>query len=145
MISSVLSARIDLNNFRDLELMALILIADDSQTEIYVLKKILEKFDHHVIITAEDGVQAIEVTQREKPDLIIMDVVMPNLNGFQATRRITKAQETSHIPIIIVSSKNQETDRLWGMRQGAKGYLGKPVTEQGLMTEIDKLLNQATD
>lgn len=121
--------------------MALILVVDDSQTEIYVLKKILEKFDHQVI-TAEDGEKAIEVTQREKPDLIIMDVVMPNLNGFQATRRITKAEETSHIPIIIVSSKHQETDRLWGMRQGAKGYLAKPVAEEDLMAEIDKLLNQ---
>lgn len=124
--------------------MALILIADDSPTEIYVLRQILEAFDHKVI-TAEDGEQAIEVTQREKPDLIIMDVVMPKLNGFQATRRITKAEETSHIPIIIVSSKNQETDKLWGIRQGAKGYLGKPVTEEDLMAEIDKLLQEAID
>jgi len=119
--------------------MALILIADDSQTEIYVLKKILEKHNHQ-IITAEDGLQAIEVTQNENPDLIIMDVVMPNLNGFQATRRLSKAAETSHIPIIIVSSKNQETDKLWGMRQGAKGYLGKPVAEVDLIVAIDSLL-----
>jgi len=119
--------------------MALILIADDSQTEIYVLKKILEKHNHQ-IITAEDGLQAIEVTQNENPDLIIMDVVMPNLNGFQATRRLSKAAETSHIPIIIVSSKNQETDKLWGMRQGAKGYLGKPVAEIDLIVAIDSLL-----
>ena len=78
--------------------MALILIADDSETEIYVLKKILEKHNHQ-IITAEDGLQAIEVAQNENPDLIIMDVVMPNLNGFQATRRLSKAAETTHIPI----------------------------------------------
>ncbi len=120
--------------------MALILIADDSQTEIYVLKKILEKHNHQ-IITAEDGLQAIEVAQNENPDLIIMDVVMPNLNGFQATRRLSKAAETAHIPIIIVSSKNQETDKLWGMRQGAKGYLGKPVAEVDLIVAIDALLN----
>ncbi len=120
--------------------MALILIADDSQTEIYVLRKILEKHNHQ-IITAEDGLQAIEVAQNENPDLIIMDVVMPNLNGFQATRRLSKAPETSHIPIIIVSSKNQETDKLWGMRQGAKGYLGKPVEEVDLIVAIDSLLN----
>ncbi|MDQ7072347.1 MAG: twitching motility response regulator PilH [Gammaproteobacteria bacterium] len=120
--------------------MALILIADDSQTEIYVLRKILEKHNHQ-IITAEDGLQAIEVAQNENPDLIIMDVVMPNLNGFQATRRLSKAAETSHIPIIIVSSKNQETDKLWGMRQGAKGYLGKPVEEVDLIVAIDSLLN----
>ena len=121
--------------------MALILIADDSQTEIYVLKKILEKHNHQ-IITAEDGLQAIEVAQNENPDLIIMDVVMPNLNGFQATRRLTRAAETSHIPIIIVSSKNQETDKLWGMRQGAKGYLGKPVAEVDLIVAIDALLSE---
>lgn len=121
--------------------MALILIADDSQTEIYVLKKILEKHNHQ-IITAEDGLQAIEAAQNENPDLIIMDVVMPNLNGFQATRRLSKAAETAHIPIIIVSSKNQETDKLWGMRQGAKGYLGKPVAEVDLIVAIDTLLQE---
>jgi len=119
--------------------MALILIADDSPTEIYVLKKMLEKHDHK-IITAEDGEQAVEVTNKEKPDLILMDVVMPKLNGFQATRRLSKDPATQHIPVIIVSSKNQETDKLWGMRQGAKGYLGKPVTEEQLITEINTLL-----
>ena len=124
--------------------MALILIADDSQTEIYVIKKILEKHNHQ-IVTAEDGLQAIEVAQNENPDLIIMDVVMPNLNGFQATRRLSKAAETSHIPIIIVSSKNQETDKLWGMRQGAKGYLGKPVAEVDLIVAIDSLLRDESN
>jgi twitching motility two-component system response regulator PilH len=69
-----------------------------------------------------------------------MDVVMPNLNGFQATRKLSKDPQTSHIPIIIVSSKNQETDKMWGLRQGAKGYLGKPVDETELMTQIHELL-----
>jgi len=119
--------------------MALILIADDSPTEIYVLKKMLEKHDHQ-IITAEDGEQAVEVTNKEKPDLILMDVVMPRLNGFQATRRLSRDPATQHIPVIIVSSKNQETDKLWGMRQGARGYLGKPVTEEQLINEINTLL-----
>lgn len=123
--------------------MALILIADDSPTEIYVLKKILEKH-HHQILTAEDGEQAINVTQNEKPDLILMDVVMPKLNGFQATRRLSKDPATQDIPIIIVSSKNQETDKLWGMRQGAKGYLGKPVSEEFLIEEINKLLGESS-
>lgn len=119
--------------------MSLILIADDSPTEIYVLKKILEKYNHQ-IITAEDGEQAVEVAQKENPDLVLMDVVMPKLNGFQATRRLSKDPATQDIPVIIVSSKNQETDKLWGMRQGAKGYLGKPVTEEQLMQEINTLL-----
>ncbi|MFW5450987.1 MAG: twitching motility response regulator PilH [Methylophagaceae bacterium] len=119
--------------------MALILIADDSPTEVYVLKKILEKHDHQVII-AEDGEQAMALTHNKHPALILMDVVMPKLNGFQATRRLSKDPATQNIPIIIVSSKNQETDRLWGLRQGAKGYLSKPVTEQQLITEINTLL-----
>lgn len=119
--------------------MALILIADDSPTEVYVLQKMLEKNGHEILI-AEDGEQAVSITQQKMPALILMDVVMPNLNGFQATRKLTKDPETSHIPIIIVSSKNQETDKMWGLRQGAKGYLGKPVTETDLMTQINELL-----
>jgi twitching motility two-component system response regulator PilH len=119
--------------------MALILIADDSPTEIFVVKKMLEKHNHQVI-SAEDGLQAIEKTLSDQPDLIIMDVVMPNLNGFQATRRLSKDPATQNIPIIIVSSKNQETDKLWGFRQGAKGYLCKPVNEVQLLTEINALL-----
>ena len=122
--------------------MALILIADDSPTEIYVLQKMLEKHGHQVII-AEDGEQAIDMTQSQHPNLILMDVVMPKLNGFQATRRLSKESETEDIPIIIVSSKNQETDKLWGLRQGAKGYLGKPVTEDQLIMEINKLLESS--
>lgn len=121
--------------------MALILIADDSPTEIYMLTKILEKHNH-TIITAEDGEHAIEVTKEHKPELILMDVVMPKLNGFQSTRRLSKDPETEDIPVIIVSSKNQETDKLWGIRQGAKGYLGKPVDESELIEEINKLLGQ---
>lgn len=119
--------------------MALILIADDSPTEVYVLQKMLVKNGHEVLV-AEDGEQAVDITQQKNPALILMDVVMPNLNGFQATRKLTKDPETSHIPIIIVSSKNQETDKMWGLRQGAKGYLGKPVDEAELMNQINALL-----
>jgi len=119
--------------------MALILIADDSPTEIFVLKKLLEQNGHQVI-SAEDGEQAVEMTISERPELILMDIVMPKLNGFQATRRLHKDPSTTDIPVIIVSSKNQETDRLWGLRQGAKGYLAKPVDEETLLTEIKLLL-----
>lgn len=119
--------------------MALILIADDSPTEVYVQKKILEKHNHQVIV-AEDGEQAIELAQTKRPALVLMDVVMPKLNGFQATRRLHKDPETTAIPVIIISSKNQETDRLWGLRQGAKGYLSKPVNEAQLIQEINSLL-----
>lgn len=119
--------------------MALILIADDSPTEIYLLKKILEKHGHKIIV-AEDGQQAIELTHSQKPDLILMDVVMPNLNGFQATRQLSKDPDTRNIPIIIISSKDQKTDKLWGLRQGAKGYLSKPTNEKMLMSKVNKLL-----
>jgi len=119
--------------------MALILIADDSPTEIYLLKKILEKHGHKIIV-AEDGQQAIELTHSQKPDLILMDVVMPNLNGFQATRQLSKDPDTRNIPIIIISSKDQKTDKLWGLRQGAKGYLSKPTNEKMLMLKVNKLL-----
>ena len=122
--------------------MSLILIADDSPTEVFMLKKILEKHKHQIII-AEDGKQAIELTHNKKPNLIVMDVIMLNLNGFQTTRHLTKDPQTSDIPIVIVSSKDQESDKLWGLRQGAKGYLGKPITEELLMAEVNKLLGKA--
>ncbi|MDO8825083.1 twitching motility response regulator PilH [Methylophaga sp.] len=119
--------------------MALILIADDSPTEVYVLQKMLEKNGHEVIV-ATDGEQAVAMAQSQLPQLILMDVVMPGLNGFQATRRLTKDNATAHIPIVIVSSKHQETDRMWGMRQGARGYLGKPVAEDDLILQINELV-----
>ena len=119
--------------------MALILIADDSPTEVYILKKILEKH-HHQIIVAEDGNQAIELTHSKHPNLIVMDIVMPNLNGFQTTRHLSKDPSTRNIPIVIVSSKDQESDKLWGLRQGAKGYLSKPINEELLMSKVNKLL-----
>jgi twitching motility two-component system response regulator PilH len=121
--------------------MARILIADDSPTEVYVLQKLLERHGHQVLV-AEDGEKAVSITQQEQPDLVLMDVVMPNLNGFQATRILSRDDDTSHIPIIIVSSKNQETDKMWGLRQGAKGYLGKPVSEDEIIEQIQSLLDK---
>ena len=91
-------------------------------------------------VYAEDGAQGVEVAKREMPDLILMDVVMPNLNGFQGTRSISKNADTAHIPIILVTTKDQETDRVWGMRQGAKAYLTKPVTEGALTRLVKELL-----
>ena len=115
--------------------MANILIVDDSPTEIHVLQGILQKNGHTVeaVMSAEEG---IAKSKQMKPDLILMDVVMPGMNGFQATRAISKDPETQHIPIIIVSTKDQETDRVWGMRQGAKGYISKPVDENDLIGKI---------
>jgi twitching motility two-component system response regulator PilH len=121
--------------------MARILIVDDSPTEIHVLKTMLEKngFD---TLAAESGEEGIEKVKADKPDLVLMDVVMPGMNGFQATRQITKDPETSATPVIIVTTKNQETDRVWGLRQGAKDYITKPVTEADLVNKINAVLNQ---
>lgn len=116
-----------------------ILIVDDSPTEIHVLKTMLEKHSYEVI-SADSGEQGVATAKAEMPDLVLMDIVMPGLNGFQATRQISKAPETANIPIIIVTTKDQETDRVWGLRQGAKDYLTKPVDEKMLMTKIKELL-----
>ena len=122
--------------------MARILIVDDSPSQLVGIKRIVEKLGHQTI-TAEDGAAGVEAAKREVPDLILMDVVMPNLNGFQATRSIAKDAKTSHIPIILVTTKNQETDRVWGIRQGAKAYVTKPINEGELVETIQKLLPAA--
>ncbi len=119
--------------------MAQVLIVDDSPTEAHVLKGMLEKNGFEVE-TAENGTVGIERAKAMKPDLILMDVVMPGLNGFQATRQLTKDPETSEIPVIIVTTKDQETDRVWGLRQGAKDFLSKPISEKTLMEKITLVL-----
>ena len=118
--------------------MAKVLIVDDSPTETYKLTSILEKHGY-VVSSASSGADGVAKAKAERPDLVLMDVVMPGLNGFQATRQLSKAPETSHIPIVIVTTKDQETDRVWGMRQGAKAYLTKPVDEEQLMKIIAQL------
>ena len=119
--------------------MARILIVDDSPTEIHVLSGILQKNGHEVA-TAADGEKGVAAARAGKPDLVLMDVVMPGMNGFQATRQLTKDPETSHIPVIIVTTKDQETDRVWGLRQGAKDYVSKPVEEADLLAKIKAVL-----
>ncbi len=119
--------------------MAKILVVDDSPTEVHLLKAALQK-GGHAVITATNGVEAIETARTEKPDVILMDVVMPGINGFQATRQITQNPETKHIPVIVVSNKSQQTDRVWGLRQGAVEYLAKPVKEQVLLESIRNVL-----
>ena len=115
--------------------MARILIVDDSPTEIHVLQTMLEKHGFE-ILTADSGEAGVEAAKSEKPDLVLMDVVMPGMNGFQATRQISKNPDTSSIPIIIVTTKDQKTDRMWGMKQGAKDYVTKPAEEADLVEKI---------
>jgi twitching motility two-component system response regulator PilH len=119
--------------------MARVLIIDDSPTETYKLTTMLEK-NGHVVLTADNGEAGIALAQKELPDLVLMDVVMPGLNGFQATRQLSKLSETAHIPVIIVTTKDQQTDRVWGMRQGAKAYLSKPITNDVLMSAIAEVM-----
>ena len=88
---------------------------------------------------AESGEVAVAKAKQEKPDLVLMDVVMPGLNGFQATRALTKDEETKHIPVIMCTSKGQETDKVWGMRQGARDYITKPVDQDELFKKISAL------
>lgn len=120
--------------------MSKILIVDDSPTQRQALINILKKNNHDVII-AEDGQQGVDMSRSEQPDLILMDVVMPGLNGFQATRHISKHETTKDIPVIMLTSKDQETDRVWAERQGAKDYIVKPAEEKELMAKITTLLN----
>ena len=115
--------------------MARILIVDDSPSQLMGIRRIVEKLGHEAL-TAEDGAAGVEIAKKELPDLILMDVVMPNLNGFQATRSISREPTTKHIPVILVTTKDQETDRMWGMRQGARAYLTKPFSEEELSEVI---------
>lgn len=119
--------------------MARILIVDDSPSQLMSIRRTVEKLGHDAL-TAEDGAAGVEAAKRELPDLILMDVVMPNLNGFQATRSITREPTTRHIPVILVTTKDQDTDRVWGMRQGAKAYITKPFSESELADVISQYI-----
>lgn len=115
-----------------------ILIVDDSPTERHFLGELLNKNGFQVL-TAESGEEAIAKVKEIMPDLILMDVVMSGMNGFQATRTISRDEATKHIPIIMCTSKNQETDMVWGRRQGAVEYVVKPVDSQELLAKIAAL------
>ena len=115
-----------------------ILIVDDSPTERHVLHDVLGKAGYDVL-ASDSGEDAIAKARTLHPDLILMDVVMPGLNGFQATRAISRDASTRNIPIIICTSKSQETDKIWGMRQGARDYIVKPVNRDELLAKIAAL------
>ena len=116
-----------------------IMIVDDSPTERAVMERMLRKGGYEVVMVAS-GEAAVERSAAELPDLILMDVVMPGLNGFQATRLITHEERTKHIPVVICSTKDADTDVIWGLRQGAKDYLVKPLNERELLEKIRALV-----
>jgi twitching motility two-component system response regulator PilH len=115
-----------------------ILIVDDSATNRHALSEILRRHGYQISL-AQTGKEAIEKAAAEKPDMILMDVVMPDMDGYQATRTLTRDEATKGIPIILCTSKDQETDRLWGLRQGARNYVHKPVDEKDLLAKITAL------
>jgi twitching motility two-component system response regulator PilH len=115
-----------------------ILVVDDSVSARQYLTVVLATGGYSVV-TAVSGEEAIVKVKSEMPDLVLMDVVMPGINGFQATRAITKDETTKHIPVLILTSKDMETDRIWGLRQGAAGFISKPVNSDALLAQISAL------
>jgi twitching motility two-component system response regulator PilH len=131
-------AGVDTRSERRMNTIKRILIVDDSPTERHVLNDMLTRAGFEVVAT-DNGEDAIVKARLVKPDLILMDVVMPGLNGFQATRAISRDPETRGIPIIMCTSKSQDTDKIWGMRQGARDYVVKPVRRDELLAKIATL------
>ena len=119
--------------------MSLVLIIEDSPTDALVYQRALEAAGHRVLhsISAEAG---MPLAKNELPDVILMDIVMPGVNGFQATRELRRQKDTQHIPIIMLSTKSQETDRIWALRQGASDYLVKPVPRPALLEAVQAAL-----
>lgn len=119
--------------------MAQILLIEDSATDAHAYSSVLRSNGHEVL-NASSGEEGMALAHKHSPDLIIMDIVMPGVNGFQATRELSRAVETSAIPIIMMSTKDQETDRIWGLRQGAFDYLVKPVKKRQLLQCVESAL-----
>jgi twitching motility two-component system response regulator PilH len=119
--------------------MATVLIIDDSPTELHLFQNMLEKAGFDTLV-ADSGEEGIRQATNARPDIILMDVVMPGMNGFQATRKLTKDPKTSSIPVIMITTKDQETDKTWGLRQGAREYLVKPVEKDELLARINDAL-----
>lgn len=112
-----------------------VLIVDDSPAQVLSICRIIEQAGHKALV-AHSGEQAIALACEEKPQVILMDIIMPGMNGYQATRRLSKDERTRDIPVIMVSSRDSETDRAWGMRQGARDYVTKPVNNHSLLNAI---------
>ena len=119
--------------------MSTVLIIDDSPTELHLFQSMLEKNGFETLV-ADSGEEGLKQAKLSKPHCILMDVVMPGMNGFQATRKLSKDPDTSGIPVIIITTKDQETDKIWGMRQGAVEYLVKPIAERQLVDMINSVM-----
>lgn len=120
-----------------------VLIVDDSQTVVHALKTLLEQSGYKTL-TAADGEQGIKMTRQQKPDVVLMDVIMPGMTGFQATRILHKDPDTTHIPVVIISASEQPSEKAWCKRLGAKGFLPKPIQRGQLFPCLEDLLGQQT-
>ena len=118
-----------------------VLLVDDSRTQLYAMEKMLNAAGI-LTITAENGKQGILMARHKQPDVILMDIVMPEINGFQATRYLTRHEDTAHIPIIIISGSNQESDKAWGLKLGARDFMHKPVNKDELFGKLGLLINE---
>jgi twitching motility two-component system response regulator PilH len=116
-----------------------VLIVDDSPAQLYSLRQMVERAGHQAVV-AESGEQALEVAASEHPAVILMDIVMPGMSGYQATRKLGRTESTRHIPVIFVSARDGEADRQWGLRQGACEYVTKPVDPGLLLTAISEAM-----
>jgi len=116
-----------------------VLIVDDSPAQLYGLRKIVERGGHQTVV-ADSGEEALRLAADEHPQVILMDIVMPGMSGYQTTRKLSKIESTRHIPVIFVSARAGEADRAWGLRQGAREYVTKPVNESTLLTAIAEVM-----
>ncbi len=119
--------------------MAVVLIVDDSPTELHLFQNMLEQNGFGTLV-ADSGEEGLRQAAASRPDCILMDVVMPGMNGFQATRKLTQDPGTAGIPVIMITTKDQETDKIWGMRQGAVEYLVKPIDAKQLVAKINAVV-----
>jgi len=117
-----------------------VLVVDDSPAELTNLRKIVADLGC-MVISASNGVQAVELAKSEKPDIIFMDIIMPDMDGYEATRKLSNDPAVKNIPIIFVSSKSQKADKLWGQMQGGKGYITKPYTPDQIIKQIRMFSN----
>jgi len=121
------------------DVMPKVLIVDDSPSQLYSLRRLVEQAGHQAVVAAS-GEQALEVAASEHPAVILMDIVMPGMSGYQATRRLCRTESTRHIPVIFVSTRDGEADRQWGLRQGAREYVTKPVDPSALLSAISEVM-----
>ncbi|MFC7520917.1 PleD family two-component system response regulator [Xanthomonas populi] len=119
--------------------MARIILIEDSRTDRAVFSQWLEKAGH-TVVTTDNAEEGLELIRSQAPDLVLMDVVLPGMSGFQATRALARDQATRDIPVLLVSTKGMETDKAWGLRQGASDYIVKPPREDDLIARIKQLV-----